>query len=100
MRGRGRGDRLDVLDALGGLQNGVDQDRLADLVLGFELGQQLVEIVDVPRAFDLGQHDDVELFAGRGNDFENVIEHPGRVEAIDARPQAGCAEVYCPCHLR
>ena len=65
----GGGDRLDVLDALGRLQDGVDQDRLRDAVLGLELGEQLVEIVDVPRALDLGQHDDVELVADGGDDL-------------------------------
>ena len=46
---RGGGDRLDIVDALRGLQDGVDQDRLLDAVARFELRQQLVEIVDVPR---------------------------------------------------
>ena len=66
----GGGDRLDVVDALGRLENGVDQDRLLDRVLGLELGQELVEVVDVPRPLDLGQHDHVELVAGGRNDLE------------------------------
>ena len=61
----GGGDRLDVLHALGGLQDRVDQDRAGDLVARLELRQQLVEIVDVPRPLDLGQHHHVELVAGR-----------------------------------
>ena len=90
---RGGGDRLDIVDALRGFQDGVDQDRLLDRVPGFELRQQLVEIVDVPGAFDLGQHDDVELVADRADDLGDVVERPGRIERIDPRPQAGRAEV-------
>jgi hypothetical protein len=30
-------------------------------VLGFKLGEKLIEIMDVPGALDLRQHDDVEL---------------------------------------
>ena len=71
------GDRLDVVDAFGRLQDGVDQDRLAQGMLGLELCQQLVQIVDVPRPLDLGQHDDFELGTGRRHDLENVVECPG-----------------------
>ena len=74
---RGRGDGVDVLDAFGRLQNGVDQDRLRHAVPRLELRQQLVEIVDVPGALDLGQHDDVELVADRADDLDHVVEHPG-----------------------
>ncbi len=93
------GNGLDVLHALGRLQDGVDQDRLLDGVLGLELRQQLIQIVDVPRALDLGQHDDVELVAGFAHDLDDVVEHPRAVEAVDARPQAGLAEVRLACHL-
>ena len=34
----GGGDLLDIFDAFGGFQNGVDQDRGFDAVAGFELG--------------------------------------------------------------
>ena len=74
--------------------------RMAWIRIGFstaclrlELGEQLVEIVDVPRPLDLGQHDDVELVADRADDLDDVVEHPGRIERVDARPQAGRAEV-------
>ena len=90
---RGGGDRLDIVDALRGLEDGVDQDRPLDRVARFELGQQLIEIVDVPGALDLGQHDDVELVADRGDDLGDVVEHPRRVERVDPRPQPGGAEV-------
>ena len=39
---------------------------LLDRVPRLELREQLVEIMDVPGALDLGQHDDVELVADRG----------------------------------
>jgi len=68
-------------------------------VLGFELGEQLIQIMDVPGAFDLGQHDDVELVAGGCHDFGHVVQHPWRVQAIDARPHTGCAEVVVAQHL-
>ena len=93
MRGEAAAIASTLLTPCGGLQNGVDQDRPLDGVAGFELGQKLVEIVDVPGAFDLGQHDDVELVADRGDDLGDVVERPGRVERVDARPQAGRAEI-------
>ena len=89
----GGGDRLDVVDALRGLQDGVDQDRLLDLMARLQLRQQLVEIVDVPGAVDLGQHDDVELVADGADDLGDVIERPGRIERVDAGPQARRAEI-------
>src|SRR5262249_56325719 len=52
--GRRYRDISDVVDAFGGLQDGVDQDRLLDRVLCFQLSEELVEIVDIPRSFDLG----------------------------------------------
>jgi hypothetical protein len=89
----GAGDRLNVLDPLRRLQDGVNQDRLAQGMLGLELGKQLIEIVDVPRPLDLGQHDDVEFGAGGRHDLQDVVEPPGRVQRIDARPQTGLSEV-------
>ncbi len=53
---------------------------------GLELGQQLVEIMDIPRALDLGQHDDVELIADGGDDLDDIIERPRRIERIDPGP--------------
>ena len=94
----GGGDGLDIVDALGRLEDGVDEDRLLDAMLGFELGKQLVEVVDVPRPLDLGQHDDVELVADGGDDLAHVVEHPRAVEAVDARPQAGRSEIVVARH--
>ena len=88
----------DIVDAFGGLQNGVDQDGLFDRVLRFQLSEELVEIVDIPGSFDLGQHDHVEPLAHRADDLDHVVEYPRRVECVDARPQAGCAEVIGFCH--
>ena len=68
--GRGGGDRRDIVDALRGLQDGMDQDRLGDRVPRLQLGEKLVEVVDVPRALDLGQHDHVELVADRSHDLD------------------------------
>src|SRR6187551_1467508 len=83
---RSGSDRLDIVDALRRLQDGVDQDRLFELMPRLELREQLVEVVDVPWTIDLRQHDDVELVPDRRNDIGDVIERPGRVERIDAGP--------------
>ena len=90
---RSGGDGDDIVHAFGGFQDGVNEDRLFHAMLGFELGEQLIEIMDVPGALDLRQHDDVELLADRGDDLANVVERPGRIERVDARPQSGCAEI-------
>ena len=97
-RGGGR-DVGHVVDTLGGFQDGVDQDRALDAVLRLELGEELVEIVDVPDALDLGQHDHVELVADRRDDLDDVVERPWRVERIDPRPQPGGAEIIGLGHL-
>ena len=55
-------------------------------MFGFELGEQLIEIMDVPRALDLRQHHDIELVADGGDNFTDVVEHPRRIERIDAGP--------------
>ena len=68
------------------------------LMPGFELRQQLVEVVDVPRPVDLGQHDHVKLAAGRRDDLGDVVERPGRIEGVDARPQPGRTEIGRPRH--
>ena len=63
------------------------------------LGKQLVEIVDVPRPLDLGQHDDVELAPDCADYFDDVVQHPRRVERVDARPKTGLSEIDRLCHL-
>ncbi len=96
---RRQGDLLDILHALGGFQNGVDENRLLHLMPRLKLGQQLIEIMNVPGALDLGQHDHVELVADRRDDFGDVVQQPGRVQAVDARPQAGRAVIVRGRHL-
>jgi hypothetical protein len=91
-RRRGR-DRRNIVDPLRRLQDGVDEDRFLHAMPGFELGEQLVEIMDIPGALDLGQHDHVELGADRGHDLDDVVQAPWRVERVDPGPQAGGAEV-------
>ena len=66
-------------------------------VLGLELRQKLIEIVDVPRSFDLGQHDDVELVADAATisvtsssthgELRQLmrVHRPGRAEVVLAR---------------
>ena len=94
----GGSDCLDIIDALRGLQDGMDQDRPFQLVPGFKLRQQLVEVIDVPRSIDFGQHDHVELIADRRDDLGDVVERPRRVERVDAGPQSGRTEFGRPRH--
>jgi hypothetical protein len=67
-------------------ENGVDEDRPLQGVPGFELGQQLIEVMDIPGAFDLRQHHHVEPVADGADDLHHIVERPGRIERIDARP--------------
>src|SRR5579859_6273321 len=90
---RGRGDRLDIVHTLSGFQDGMNKDRLSHAVLGFELGEQLVEIVNVPRSLDFWQHDHVKLLADRRHDLTDIVEYPRRIERVDPRPQPGAAEI-------
>jgi len=87
------GDRFDVVDAFCGFNEGVDEDRLAHPMFSFELGEQLIEVMNVPGAFDLWQHYHVELVARGGDNLGHISERPGRVERVNPRPQSGGAEV-------
>ena len=91
--GAGGRDLLQVRDALRRLEDRVDEQRLCQAGLGFELGEQAVDVVDVPRALDLRDHDHVELVADLGHELGQVIEHPGALERVDAGPQLCVAEV-------
>jgi hypothetical protein len=71
----------------------VDEDRALQAVLGLELGEQPVDVVDVPGALDFRDHDHVEAVADLADERDEVVEHPGRVEGVHARPQRGAAEV-------
>ena len=66
---------------------------LLEAGLRLELGEQAVDVVDVPGPLDLRDHDHVELVADLGDELGEVVEHPGAVEAVDARPELGVAEV-------
>ena len=76
----------DVVDTFGGLQDRMDQDWFADRVFCFQLGEELVEVMDIPGSFHLGEHDHVELRSDCGDDLDHIIENPWRVERVDARP--------------
>ncbi len=71
----------------------VEHDRALDAGLRLELGEQAVHVVDVPRTLDLRDHDHGELVADLGDDLRDVVEHPRRLERVDAHPQGGVAEV-------
>src|SRR3712207_6677087 len=45
----GAGDGVDVLHALGGFEDRVDEDRLPEARPSLELREKLVDVVDVPR---------------------------------------------------
>ena len=93
-------DRLDVGDAASCLQDGVEEDRPADSGLRFELGDEAVGVVDVLGTLDLGDHDHVEAVTDFGDRGGEVVEHPRRVESVDAGPQLGVAVRPRPCRSR
>jgi hypothetical protein len=55
--------------------------------------------VDVPGALDLGNHDHLEPVADLGDELREVVEHPGALEAVHARPERGVAQVGVAGHL-
>ena len=65
----------------------MDEDRPAQPGLRLELGEQAVDVVDVLGPLDLGDHHHVELVADLGDGGDDVVEHPRRVERVDARPE-------------
>ena len=89
-----RGDLLEVRHALGRLEDRVHEQRPLEPGLRLELGEQPVHVVDVPRPLDLGHHHDLEPVADLAHDLGQVVEHPGALERVDARPQRGVAEVH------
>ena len=98
--GAGGADLLDVGDAPGRLEDGVDEQRPVEPGLGLELGEQPVDVVDVLGPLDLGDHDDVELVADLGDRGDEVVEAPRRVERVDPGPQLGVAEGRRSCRPR
>ena len=71
----------------------MDQDRPLELRLRLELGEQAVDVVDVPGALDLGHHHDLELVADLGDQGGQVVEHPGALQRVDPGPERRLAEV-------
>jgi hypothetical protein len=59
----------------------------------FEQGDVLIDEMDVPWPFDLGNHDHVELVANVLDDLLEVVEDPRAVQGIDAHPHRGIGEV-------
>ena len=94
----GAGDLLQVGHALGGLEHAVDQDRPFESGLRLQLGEQAIDVVDVPRSLDLRDHDDLELVADLGHELGQVVEHIGRGELVHARPQRCVAQVHLLAH--
>ena len=90
---RSGGDRLDIVDALRRLQNRVHQDRALEAVARFEQRQILVDEMNVPVALDLGDHHHVELVADLADEPRHIVDEPGRIERVDARPKSGRAEI-------
>ncbi len=84
---RGATDLLDVGHAAGRLEDGVHQDRPVQAGLRLELGEQPVDVRDVLGALHLRHHHHVEPVADRGDQGGQVVEHPGAVEGVDARPE-------------
>ena len=64
----------------------MDEDRLLQAVPRLEQREILVDEMDVPVALDLGDHHDVELVADLADEPRHVVEKPGRVQRVDARP--------------
>ena len=92
---RGR-DLLQVDHAERGLEDRVDQQRRLQLRLRLELGQQAVDVVDVPGPLDLRDHDHLELVADLGDELGEVVEAPGTLELVHPGPELGVAEVDLP----
>ena len=71
----------------------MDQDRALQPGLRLELGEQAVDVMDIPGALDLGDHDDLKQLADLGDQRGQVIEHPGALQRVDPGPQRRLAEV-------
>src|SRR5436305_469626 len=57
-------------------------------------GEQAVDVMDVLRALDLGDHDHVETVTDLADELCEVVEDPGRLERVDACPQRRVAELH------
>jgi len=74
----------------------VDQDRFLDRVLGFKLGEKLIEIMDVPRTFDLGSIITSSLPPIAATISVTSSSAHGEFSALIRGPQAGSAELGGP----
>src|SRR5687768_9868044 len=77
----------------------MDQDRPFELRLRLELREKAVHVVDVPWSLDLRDHDHVELVPDLGDDLGQVVEHPRRLERVDARPELRLAKLHLAADL-
>ncbi len=77
----------------------MDEERPLHLVPCFELREQAVGVVDVPRSFDLGDHDHLETPADLADEPGDVVEEPRTVEAVEPRPEGRAAEVDVAANL-
>ena len=62
-------------------------------MLRFQLGQQAVDVMDVPRPLHLGHHHHIQLISDLRNHREKVVQDPGAVQAVDARPEGRVAKI-------
>ena len=89
----GGGDLVDVLQALGLLDQHLERDPLAQPERLLQLGEQHVDPPDVPRPADLGHDDHVERLAGDGDDLDDVAVGPVRVDAVHPDRAGGASPV-------
>jgi hypothetical protein len=89
MRGLARAMSSTSAMPFGGLENRMEQDRAGEAGLCLQLGDILIGIVNVPWAFDLRQHDHVELVAGVQHELGDIFLEPGRVQRVHTAPEAG-----------
>ena len=65
---------------------------------GLQLREQTVGVVDIPRALDLRDHDDLEPVADLGDELGDVVEEVRRGELVHAGPQRGVAQLHFLAH--
>jgi hypothetical protein len=94
-----RRDLFNVIHTGSGFEDCVDHQRSLEAMFGFELRQQLVHVMNVPRAFHLRHHDDIELRADFSDQTQDVVEKPGTIQAVDPGPKLSLAELHFPSDL-
>ncbi len=63
------------------------QHRAAQLRASLQLGEHPVHVEDVGRTLDLRDHDHVEPVSDLGDQRDQVVQRPRRVEAVHPRPE-------------